>query len=334
MATEQHSVLVPFESFKSDEEHRLGRANGNIYRRRPDVPGVHDGQIMIRLKKLRWQVIDYGIVPTAADIETAAKSKNIACLAGAGKQKCVTLHCTKVGVPVLLFDSNPDDTQSLYMRSGLCFGCQRNLNEKRRTVRKRKSTGDPNSTSSSNGGSKTKYRMNGQVVDIPTDSMILRKPAEANRPPTDGYAELQEEIQNVARELSTTHMPALFSAASSAAVAAPGAEAAVPGEEIQRLHYKVFHELTKSLFLLEQWKASWEATSSMMSDPSIADAVAVAAQMVTSSVDHHHHHHGGEAPQPGATQTTTMIPLLEAAAEAAQEHKTAPSETDDELVGV
>lgn len=94
---------------------------------------------MVRLKKKRFIVIDYGIVPTAIDIAAAAVNPNIACPAGAGKQKCVTADCPKRGVPVLLYDSDPSEPASLYLRSGLCFTCQRILNEKRRTQRKRKS---------------------------------------------------------------------------------------------------------------------------------------------------------------------------------------------------
>eukprot|EP00533_Pseudo-nitzschia_delicatissima_P001168 CAMPEP_0116090470 /NCGR_PEP_ID=MMETSP0327-20121206/6993_1 /TAXON_ID=44447 /ORGANISM="Pseudo-nitzschia delicatissima, Strain B596" /LENGTH=537 /DNA_ID=CAMNT_0003581765 /DNA_START=57 /DNA_END=1670 /DNA_ORIENTATION=+ len=142
-------VVLPLEEFAEDLELRLGRANGNIYQRRTGIEGMHDGQVMVRLKKKRFIVIDYGIVPHEQDLQAAAMHPNISVPLGAGVTKCTgkvaseqggpLVQCKKVGVPVLLYDSEPDQPPSLYLRSGLCFICQRNLNEKRRTQRKRPS---------------------------------------------------------------------------------------------------------------------------------------------------------------------------------------------------
>eukprot|EP00592_Proboscia_alata_P007465 CAMPEP_0194357688 /NCGR_PEP_ID=MMETSP0174-20130528/5138_1 /TAXON_ID=216777 /ORGANISM="Proboscia alata, Strain PI-D3" /LENGTH=404 /DNA_ID=CAMNT_0039127811 /DNA_START=74 /DNA_END=1288 /DNA_ORIENTATION=+ len=110
---------VPIE-FVHDLEHKLGRANGNVFHRKPGLDGVHDGQVMVRLKKKRFIVIDY-----ECDNEK--------------KKVCGSPLCEKVGFPKSLYDSDPSETLSLYLRSGLCFICQRSLNEKRRTQRKRKS---------------------------------------------------------------------------------------------------------------------------------------------------------------------------------------------------
>mmetsp|Transcript_12398 Transcript_12398/g.14213 ORF Transcript_12398/g.14213 Transcript_12398/m.14213 type:complete len:90 (-) Transcript_12398:2143-2412(-) len=44
-------VILPLEEFAEDLDLRLGRANGNVFQRRPGVEGCHDGQVMIRLKK-------------------------------------------------------------------------------------------------------------------------------------------------------------------------------------------------------------------------------------------------------------------------------------------
>jgi len=110
--------------FAYDIENRLGRANGNVYMSKPGIPNVHDGQIMVRLKKKRCIIIDYGI--------------NSVDYPGFPKKNCLTPGCNKIGVPILMFDSVPQEPASLYLRSGLCFTCQRALNEKRRTQRKRK----------------------------------------------------------------------------------------------------------------------------------------------------------------------------------------------------
>ena len=48
------------EDFQEDLRH-LGRANGNIWQRFPALAGVHDGQVMVRLKQLRFVILDYSI---------------------------------------------------------------------------------------------------------------------------------------------------------------------------------------------------------------------------------------------------------------------------------
>jgi hypothetical protein len=97
------TIMLPFGEFADDLEHNLGRANGNCYQRRPGIPNVHDGQIMVRLKKKRFIVIDYSIVPTPIDLAYAAVTPHVKTPPGAGIQKCTTVNCPKIGVPVCLF---------------------------------------------------------------------------------------------------------------------------------------------------------------------------------------------------------------------------------------
>jgi hypothetical protein len=174
------------EEFAEDLDLRLGRANGNIFQRRSGVEGVHDGQVMVRLKKKRFIILDYSIVPTAADIAAANVIPYVAVPPGAGKQKCQVPECTKVGVPCLLHDSDPNEPASLYMRSGLCFTCQRNLNEKRRTQRKRTSDIGPSSVLYAVGPGQKKMKLNGQNIELQSDAIIL------NGPPIDGAKSVRE----------------------------------------------------------------------------------------------------------------------------------------------
>lgn len=141
-------VLTTPAEFQDDVMNRLGRANGNVFWRKPGVEGVHDGQIMVRLKKKRFIVIDYGIDPDKVNVSLSSitSSRHVMIPPGAGREKCGSSDCTKVGIPVLLYDSHPEEPLSLYLRSGLCFTCQRQLNEKRRTQRKRKSDDHPSAT--------------------------------------------------------------------------------------------------------------------------------------------------------------------------------------------
>jgi len=105
----------------TEAESHLGKANGNVYHSRPGVEGVHDGQIMVRLKKKRFIVIDYSFEPTEEDTQLAAQTPHVKVLEGAGKRKCTMAKCPKIGVPVCLYDSEPHETASLYLRSGMCF---------------------------------------------------------------------------------------------------------------------------------------------------------------------------------------------------------------------
>lgn len=185
-------VILPLEEFAEDLDLRLGRANGNVFQRRPGVEGCHDGQVMIRLKKKRFIVIDYSIVPNEHDLQASAMNVHINVPLGAGVTKCngkihqigpappglspeggdaptipvhlqgfqkntVVTQCHKVGVPVLLYDSEPNEPASLYLRSGLCFKCQRNLNEKRRTQRKK--PGDRAAASAAKAASKNQIQV-------------------------------------------------------------------------------------------------------------------------------------------------------------------------------
>lgn len=111
--------------FEREAQAHLGNANGNIYQSRMGVNLQHDGQVYVRLKKKRFIVLDYTIQPNEADMATASGVAHLEIPSGAGKTQCITKECCKVGVPVKLYDSNPEDTVSLYLRSGLCFECQR-----------------------------------------------------------------------------------------------------------------------------------------------------------------------------------------------------------------
>lgn len=119
MMTMPDSVILPFEDFAVDAEHNLGRANGNCYQRKPGIPNVHDGQIMVRLKKKRFIVIDYSVVPSPTDIACANVTPHLKCPPGAGSQKCTSSTCSKIGVPVCLFGK---------YCANICSKCDNNRN--------------------------------------------------------------------------------------------------------------------------------------------------------------------------------------------------------------
>lgn len=296
------------------------------------VERVHDGQIMVRLKKKRFVVLDYSIQPTETDLEIAATNFHIKIPKGAGRDICKTAGCTKIGVPVCLYDSEPNEPDSLYLRSGLCFHCQRNLNEKRRTERKRPSAPKMAVGDGVTGGAnliyavgpstkKFKYK-HGGVVELNSDAVIVNGHPEGLKQYGDGYGfqEIGMDLLEVAREgaMDTerlVHAVSSNAVASAAVAAVDSAEAAASAvvvdphdptgllhgtavggphhttsEDINTLYHKAFQGLNKTIFLLTQWKASWDAAIAAahetVADSSLADAVASAAALAASDGQH------------------------------------------------
>lgn len=291
-------VILSPEEFAQDAE-CLGRANGNIKHRKPGLDGIHDGQVMVRLKKKRFIIIDYSIIPTEADIQAAALNPNIVIPEGAGIQQCISPDCSKVGVPILLYDSEPEaNNQSLYMKTGLCFTCQRNLNEKRRTSRKRKSDilAEQQITAMlaaqqqqqqlpplyyqnmpSDMHSK-KFKVGGSnAMDLPSEELIIKNAVEdVARQCTSqpcGYPAIGIDLQDSLLEAaaSTQHLVAavtsnsgpdpVATAFTSAVAAARGnhSDTATTADDITALYEKAFISMSKGMILLSQWKASWDA---------------------------------------------------------------------------
>lgn len=78
---------LSLEDFQDDLRH-LGRANGNIWQRLPALPGVHDGQVMVRLKQLRFVILDYSIPQTR--LTSGSNSNHVKIPRNAGVAICNT----------------------------------------------------------------------------------------------------------------------------------------------------------------------------------------------------------------------------------------------------
>lgn len=66
------------------------------------------------------------------------------------------------------------------MRSGLCFTCQRNLNEKRRTQRKRPNADNNNGTNTTStttygGPGAKKVKIGGEIINLNSDAISKLK---------------------------------------------------------------------------------------------------------------------------------------------------------------
>jgi hypothetical protein len=330
---------------------------------------MHDGQVMVRLKKKRFIVIDYGIAPTEQDLQAAAMHPNISVPLGAGVAKCTgkiasepggpLVPCKKIGIPVLLYDSEPDQPASLYLRSGLCFLCQRNLNEKRRTQRKRPSEranhqaaqkvsanaqhsqaaflavhqngtvslGGPIPTSTStnlpgmqtvriggigtqanlvgagttgrvnatphhrvlmavtNGHKKIKLAHTNQPLVLAPDAIILNGPPDNHSCKSvrggHGFAEIGTDL-NVEVHQSLQSTQTLLHSVNTPEMIQQGIPPPTP-DEISRTYDQAFYSLSKSLYLLVQWKTSWDAA--------IAAAMQQEAHNTTAQPHHSVHQH-------------------------------------------
>mmetsp|Transcript_14788 Transcript_14788/g.22097 ORF Transcript_14788/g.22097 Transcript_14788/m.22097 type:complete len:426 (-) Transcript_14788:43-1320(-) len=262
-APPQTSILLHPNEFAYDEEKRLGRANGNTYQRRPGIENVHDGQIMVRLKKKRYIIIDYGYIPKPEDYAISNASAHISIPEGAGQQRCATKDCPRVGVPVMLYDSEPSEAMSLYLRGGLCFSCQRAVNEKRRTKRKRKpeeglpfdqvnlgASGDVRSL----GSSGSRFKVNNEVVELNSDAIIINGAVAGTRSRGPGYQhpEIGADLLQIMSELSNDTM-SLVSNLSTVGISSPAAA--------NMLYQKAFLSASKATYLLTQWKASYDEHS-------------------------------------------------------------------------
>lgn len=279
------SIYIHPEEFVHDSETRLGRANGNTYQRKPGMDNVHDGQIMVRLKKKRFIILDYSYVPNAHDYEIAKAVPHINIPEGAGTAKCSTKDCTRIGVPCLLYDTDPLENMSLYLRGGLCFSCQRNLNEKRRTQRKRKpeelvdqvhASGDmsraPSGGHESQNGSRFKF--NDQIIELNPDAIVINGPVDGTRTrgPNYGCPEIGSDLLRIVNELSQETLALLQHSSGAAGLAQP---LAPPTAMSVDAHYqRAFSSVSKATFLLAQWKASFDE-----------NVVANAAHVTTAAAD-------------------------------------------------
>lgn len=290
--------------FEEDADLRLGRANGNVYRRKPGIEGVHDGQIMVRLKKKRFLVLDYS--PEAG-----------------GSHVCSCTDCNKIAVPALLYDSDPNEPSSLYLRSGHCFTCQRTVNEKRRSQRRSDiHLSSPlrlaGAASLSNsqfhhgdalpslyttdhflGNKKVKLNSHDFYSRPSASSIVIDGPLEGTKLANNtdyGYLEIGMDVQKFLRdavqdvdqlidiattskeqeEVDTSMMAAVDTTASSAiavaAAIAAGTTEAIPTTmksstpavssvaEVEAAYHKAMSNAKKCVFLLGQWKLSWDST--------------------------------------------------------------------------
>ncbi len=232
---------------------------------------------------------------------------------------------TQLLVCFLPLDSHPEEPVSLYLRSGLCFTCQRLLNEKRRTQRKRKSDTNrtPNAAAAAahadgnyaNGSPQKRFRISGEILDLNPDAIIVNGPIEGTKHHGPGYeyTEIMPDIQKIATEATqeTEHLAAAVLSLTSQNQ--PLLTNSQEHANIEAMYNKTFLSVSKAIFLLSQWKSSFDATIAAASvaekateetldGTSIADVVASAAAVAAAQ--------SVEAAAVDQASSTSMIPLL------------------------
>lgn len=297
--------LQPEEFAQDAQPPRLGRANGNTYQRKLGVEGMHDGQIMVRLKKKRFIIIDYGYIPNANDYEIAKAVPHISIPTGAGRAQCSMKDCSRIGVPCLMYDSEPNEPMSLYLRGGMCFSCQRINNEKRRTQRKRKSDGlpvgevrvgggDMPSIGSGSGNNSQRFRFNDQIVELNPDAVVINGPVDGTR--TRGqdyrYPAIGSDLIRIIGDLSHETL----SLAGASGMAQGMTQTGAPASSVDALYQRAFLSVSKATFLLTQWKASWdENRPNGISQTTATDATSASAnfdsRMLEEAVAQQNMHH-------------------------------------------
>lgn len=279
--SEGESSKIASIDFEEDVKQNLGRVNGNIYQRVPGVESVHDGQIIIRLLKMRFIVLDYSIVPNAADLAFARNNPHVMIPSGAGVKKCASPNCSKIGVPVCVFDSDPGEHLCHYLKCGLCFNCQKKSNHKRRAQKKRKPDEADVEVPRKRIPSKSTLRFHGEVIDLSHDAIIIDGPPVEGtrcRGPGYEYPQIIDDVENASKDLfrQTVDLSRMVSKYS-----LQGGVSAHFGA-IDHLFQSAFASASKSMFLLHQWKLSLDESISSsiqtaVTDSSIAEAVASAA---------------------------------------------------------
>lgn len=282
----QNNSRIASVDFSYDLEHNLGRANGNSFQRVPGIENVHDGQMMVRLQKKRFIVIDYSIIPNPADVVAAQSNPHVQIPPGAGVQKCATVNCNKIGTPVCIFDSEPDEPTSLYVRSGLCFTCQRALNEKRRSKNKRKTDvskeQDVSNVTAMSGQTLKRCRIQGEIIDLNADAIII------NGPPVDHVSSRGRgyEYDKIIIDIDKSNTDLLKKTMDlSRMMIIYGQQGTLFNhyKEIEDLYQSAFSSASKSIYLLNQWKNSFDdaihANSPNVVEASDAGASAAAIPM-------------------------------------------------------
>lgn len=161
-------------------------------------------------------------------------------------------------------DSEPEEPISLYLRSGLCFSCQRESNEKRRTQRKRKPDKETEATVA-----EKKFKINGETLNLHPDAIIINGPIHGikRHGPNYEYTEIVKDMQKVAVDIGVDSQQLGISCLH---------EMTQPFD-VDSVYNKLYHDYAKGIFLLSQWKESYDAAAAARKEGVLLDDIVSAA---------------------------------------------------------
>ena len=222
------TILLDIEYVNNNATNLKG-SNGSSIRLEPAVEDAHCGRLMIRLANARIVILDYEYVPNEHDVELASSRVYITIPYGAGQKICTKKGCKRIGVPVLLYDSHPNDSETAYLKNGLCFTCQKDSNAKRRTKRK------SNQNEQSNG----------------TSAIVINAPVDGTRSHDADYCcpQISADLQRITSELSQE---------TGSLVQLSSREHAMMPGSVDQQYQRAYLSATRAVFLLTQWKASYD----------------------------------------------------------------------------
>jgi hypothetical protein len=309
--------------YVADANRLLGQSNGKHYQRIPGNDQEHDGQVMVRLRKKRFVVLDYSFAPTEDDLKAATNFPNVRIVDKAGTGICIHIgvrfvndsssllpsssqsvvafeKCGKVGVPVCLYDSDPTEQEPLYLRSGFCFSCQRNLNHERRSERKRPAQSKLDHSSNCSPdviycvGPKPKhFKVGNRAIQLKEDALIIHGTVPHMTPyshhgsapdlSSDLITATEEAYSDASRLVGSISGRPSIAHASFVGNGLDHYNSLMmphPPSDVNTLYHKTFQSLSRSLVLLSQWKTAWDSTmaaaTETLADQTLVDAVASA----------------------------------------------------------
>jgi len=127
-----------------------------------------------------------------------------------------------------------------------------------------------------------RFRLNGQILDLDPDAIIINGQLDGTKHHGPGYEypEIMMDLQKIAEDCihEIGHLSSIMSA-----YMAPPLHNTPEHIEIEEVYNKSFQSFTKGLFLLSQWKSSFDTAmvertaGGVLQGSSIADVVASAA---------------------------------------------------------
>lgn len=177
----------------------------------------------------------------------------------------------------------------MFLRTGLCFLCQRNVNDQRRADRKRVGVNPEQPSEQPNlicclGPKPKRFKIGKSPILLQQDAIIINGTVKGTtRRQGEGYGveEIGNDLLSSVHDAYEDAARLIQSVSGDPQTMAAAAVAALSDEspnDANALYAKTFQSLSKTLVLLSQWKSAYDNTATALPQATeISDAVASAA---------------------------------------------------------